>query len=644
MALTLTLAGLSWSTASHAQSNPAFYHPRYVACRDEKAPPATPAFATPGSPASPRPPPSLEPLPSRPAPRVVPIAPLVVIDVPMIEPVPARARPALVVATPAPTPTAAPAPMLTLGDNDFRCIGLSRGKAGVLRVLDAPPGARFAHHTDAASWRNDNARAAAASGFVEAIPALRRTLERPLPKNDAGLSLFEALDAKLHAARALGELGDTRSAALVAKHLAAREDEAWSLLWLSTLPTLARFDPVAAQDYAASVVGRVARGERRPTDAQAAGDETLLRAVLPLFVAPKAEHLALVSRLPASASGHSGTWYVECETLAARVRLGDKALEKALRAELATELRTQRASACYSQLMPDVLPGRAPDEVETLLFRQRYESMLRLLGHAKQKKAEGALDASWTAALAKLKAGLEKRSADDAAASARGHARSMHTETRALHLVALAYLGDTKAKAELEALARDASDEGVAPWLAVEHALALELSGAAELAARRVALAIERPTRRYSSSLDPKRGFVSVNEQVRVLDALAARGDARFALGLLSRDHSAREAAAQHLARRRPASACELVGDAAGKAEPEAVDDALLALSLLGDACRATAHRLWRDDKQPAHVRGMALELLAMLRDARVDAALGARQRGEPGFQRRARIIRWARE
>lgn len=667
LAAALALGLLVWPATAEAQSNPALYHPRYVACHDEHAeraragrpttvaaPSPAPATSAPTGDA-----PALALLPSRPPPRVLPIAPLVVIDVPLASPVPARSAPRVLVAgatapqgqvATAPV-TPAPAAPLALGENDFRCIGLTRGKAGVLRVLDAPPGARFAHHTSAADWRNVNARAAASSGFVEAVPALRRTLERPLPKREAGLALFEALDAKLHAARALGDLGDARSAASLTKHLREREDEAWSLLWLATLPALARLDAVAAQDYAASVVGRIVRGERRPRDPDAARDETLLRALLPLFVTPKAEHLALLARLPASASASSSTWYVECETLAARVRMGDAALTKALRAELSTDLRTQRAVACYSQVMPDVFPGEAPDEVDTLLFRERYESMLHLLSRAKQKKAAGALDATWTSALAKLERGLEQRSARDRAG---GPGRPLHDDERALHLVALAYLtpskpSHAKVKAELEALVRDPANERLAPWLAAEHALALELPGAADLAGRRVALAIELPTRRFSTKLDPTRGFVSVNEQVRVLDALAARGDARFALGLLSRDRSAREAAAGHLARLRPAllaqAACELVGDAAAKAEQEAVDDALLALSALGDTCRGTAHRLWSDAKQPTHVRAMALEWLAMLRDARVDAALGkGPRRGEPHAERRARIIRFARE
>jgi hypothetical protein len=126
-----------------------------------------------------------------------------------------------------------------------------------------------------------------------------------------------------------------------------------------------------------------------------------------------------------------------------------------------------------------------------------------------------------------------------------------------------------------------------------------------------------------------------------VIDDLARRRDPRFALGLLDRSRYAREAALHHLARLRPTAACALVGEAAVAAERDAVEDAFWALAALGDACRPEMARLATSPSQPDAVRGMALELLAMMRDRQVPAL--ARPEGKRDglgpAKRRARVI-----
>lgn len=630
------VASLAFAQAAAAQSNPGFFPARYVACHEEKA--RAPAAPAPSA----EPAPALLPVPRKRAPARLDIAPLEVVDVAVVEPLPSRA----------PLAAAAPAEKVVLveGENDFHCIGFARGRAGILRVVGAPAGARFAHHQGAASWRLVNVRAAGAIGLTEVIPHLRRELERPVPAGPADHGTFELLDAKLHAMRALGDLGDKESAGRIVAVLKSREDQSYSLIWQDYLEPLARLDPAAAQAYAVSLIERIASGKRRPTDKDAAGDDSMVREVLPLLTRPSAADLAVVQKLAADTDGHPSRWHDACDVLAARIRLGDDALRKALRAELSVDLRTNRAVVCYSQVMPFAFPGEEPDEVETLLFRHRYEAILNLLEKARSLAKEGKLDARWKEAQKKILEWLKKRSGEPEIAGGKSDTR-FSPQRRALHLTALAVLGDAAAKRELDQLVDDPADDGVAPWIAAEQALRFDLAGAADHAVKRLRWAIDHHTRRYDTDLDPKRGPLLVNDHVRVIDALAARGDARFALGLLDDERWGREAAAVHIARRKPAAACEIVGADAKRASTSglsgnAIDDAFWTLTLLGDACRGTMWKLLQDPKEPAAVRGMALEVLAMMRDARVAGMLESADKRDDlrAHRQRAKIIFHAKE
>jgi hypothetical protein len=629
LGLGLGIATIAMTAPAGAQSNPGFYPTRYLVCHEETGLPAPPA-APPASPMA-----GLIPVARKRAPALLDIAPLEVADVAMVEPLPARPP---LAAEPPPEPV-----VLMEGQNDFQCIGFTRGRAGILRVLAAPAGARFAHHSDAFSWRLVNARAAGAIGLTEAIPALRRLVDQPLPATE-DYRLFDVLDGRLHAMRALADLGDKASLPRFITALKSREDHSYSLIWQDSLESLARLDKAAAQTYAIDLLRRIVENARHPTDANAASDDSLVREVLPLLTSPSATDLALVQRLAADTEGHSSRWHDACDVLAARLRLGDAALQKALRSELSTDLRTNRATVCYSQVMPFAFPGDDPDEVDTLLFRHRYEAILHLLDRARGLVAkEGKLDARWKEAQKKILAWLQKRSGDPDVAGDRQDTR-FDPEQRALHLAALAALGDAKGQADLDRLIDDPKETRVAPWIAAEQALRLELPGAADHAVKRLRLAIDHHTDRYDTDLDPQRGPLVINDHVRVIDGLAARGDARFTLGLLDAERWGREAAAVHLARTKPAAACDLVGAAAKTSNGpglggEPVADAFWTLSLLGDTCRATMWKLLQDGAQPATVRGMALELLAMMRDPRVSGLLepagnrddlrAARQRAE---------------
>jgi hypothetical protein len=240
-------------------------------------------------------------------------------------------------------------------------------------------------------------------------------------------------------------------------------------------------------------------------------------------------------------------------------------------------------------------------------------------------------------AKSRLRAWLEKRSKDPDVAGDRSRNDYM-PEKRAMHLAALAALGDAAAKRQLDVWVADAKDDGTAPWVAAHYMLRLDLPGAADLGAKRLGIAHSQHMRRYSRDAWPRFGHHVVTEHGRIVQGLAARGDPRWVLGLLDRDGFTRELTTHLLSKQSPAGACELVAEAARSATDEAVDDAFWALSMSGDRCREAMRKLVADTAQPDHVRGMANEHLAMLRDASVKENLIGDKRFYASLGR-ARII-----
>ncbi|MBW2454844.1 MAG: hypothetical protein JRI68_10050 [Deltaproteobacteria bacterium] len=618
----------------------AFFPQRYVACHEEGQVAKT-VQVRPEPP--PRPPatPQLLPLARKRAPRPLTIAPLVVIDVARSEPLPASG------AHPEPSRIAvARAPerkrlVQVESRNDYLCIGLPRGTAGILRVLGAPPGTRYYHRGRSESWRRRNMRAAGAFGLHQATEPLRRQLARPIVAGLEGYQLTEHLQLKLAAGLALADLEDHAAAPALLAFVRSRELQSYPVVWEDALDPLARLDPLLAQQYAIEALTRVAD---RP--GQIRQGRRVIRHVLPLLTgrSPRAlQELRRVSALLVEPDGDPDG-HDACLVLGARARLGDEPLLAELRPELAVELRTQRGVACYSELISHVFPGRDPAEVPTLTHRQRYWEILALLRTMRDAERAGQQDPGFAVARAKLRSWLTQRAGEPDVRGDPTH-RDNNPERRALHLSALAFLGDRQARTQLDELIRDPADTGTAPWLAAHQALLLELPGAADLAAVRLGLAMTSNTRRFTQRSWTRRGLVRVTEHVEVIDELARRGDPRFALGLLDRNIFAREATVLHLARHRPPEACEIVGKAARRAQRESIQDAFWALSILGGACRDTMGRLARDRDEPPEVRGMALEALAMLRDSAVPALLKHPvKRGLKAAQGRAKIIHEARE
>lgn len=623
LAVLTVAAGVLVPAAAQGQS---LYFTRHFVCDDE---PRRIVVQSEPRPASARD--ELLPLPRRSAPSPLPIAPLLNIDVAVVQPIPVRKS------SPLDQP-AAPPPVMLASSLDYRCIGYPRGRAGILRVVSAPPGARFHGHGSSESWRLDNMRAAGAFGSRKAIRALRRTVDRPVPDTLEGWARGEQQRVKLGAARALADLGDKASAHRVLAWLRQVEQSEGTVFWKDALDSLPRLSPKLAQAYATVVASRSHRPDQLSDD-----HHTRLWAVLPLFQArsPKSVTVLRAVSPPLDRVSQDIKRTLLCRVLAARLRAGDDALRQELLPELgASDLRTSRSVTCYSELMPALYPGDDPDEVDVLTHRHRYEAMLTLIHNMLRRERAGDGDPRFATARRKLRAWLKSQSSTPKIAGGDTH-RDFSPITRARHLVALAALGDRQARAAIDRTIADPAEKGMAPWIGAHWLLRLDLPGAADVAARRLEIAVHHRSERYRSESWPHRGWQIVTEHVDVIDELAKRRDPRFALGLLDRQRYAREAALHHLARQRPAAACELVGRAALQAEDDAVMDAFWALSVLGDGCRETMARLASESSQPKVVRGMAVEHLAMIRDERVPGL--ARQAGKRDdlrvFKQRARLI-----
>ncbi len=614
------LIALLVGLAPHSAS--ALFPPRYVACQNESELRTVKQRKQPA--------PQWLPLSKK---RVSPlrVAPMEVDDVAQAQTMPSRR-----VAPREKPPTRV---VLVQSRNDYRCIGIPRGTPGILRVTSAPPGARFYRHNHPNSWRQRNMRVAGVFNLRATVPALRRELSRPIPKQAEPWLQHQLRRNKHYAARALADIGDRASGPAVLAFLRSEERDGFNL-WRDTLDTLPRLEPKRAQAYALDLIRRATRNPGLLKK-----NSQLLRDVLPLVVTPSAGARDVIERAAftlvtddAAARGHfSGA----CELVAAQVRMGNTQLRNELRRELATDLRTQRAVACYSKWMPVLFPGHDSGEADVWMHRQRYLSLLNWLARTRDSEPSQNDVGARRRLLTWLKARSKK---PDIIKNERD--RRYSPTTRALHLAALSAMGDRRAKSALDALIKDSSDEGTAPWIAAFHALRLELPGAADLAAARLRLGILKSTRRFSSKRWEKRGAVNITEQGHVIEELTRRGDARFALGLLSRSVFDRELTAMLIARRRPASACAIVGNAAAKAQRQAVDDAFWSLSVLGRKCQTTMRRLTRDPSQPPSVRGMANEYLAMLRHKSVPSHTSVllRDRDHRASAQRARIIFSAKE
>lgn len=573
--------------------------PRYLTCKDE--PPQRPRATTPAS----APPNDLALVPRVRSPGKLVIVAHLVDDAALAEPIPDRA----------PTAQAArPAPALSRESvNGIHCLGLVRGQASMMRVLSAPPGTHFYGHPEPRSFLADQMIAASAFDAKAAIAPLRITFARPLPNALAKYQDFERVSMKGHAAMALAELGDVASAPAIREMLVALETLRLGSTWRDTLQALVTLDRATAAAYAVELVERMADGK---TAAHPSAHD--LGVVLDAIDAKDAARaIPALTRL--GSTGHDG-----CLAVGARLRLGDEALAKTVRPDLAGTLSTNLGATCYSQIVLALAPGRAMSELPILLLRARWEAIAELALVVRGRDR--------TTLATRIRATL-----------ARPH-QGFRDHDDTYRLGALATLGDEAALRDLYALVDAPQDDTDRPWVAAVYALHGGLPEARAHAQRLLQTGARRAV--SNGEVDALTSGVAGSWPVKLVRELARQQSPLAALGLLQRDRHAREAAMFVVSRQKPQGACDLVTDAAHlAAEREVVDSAFWALTALGTQCQVAMGRLARDRAQPGHVRGMALEHLAMIRAPETEslaaawAAEGPRSSAEQASMHRTRIV-----
>ena len=582
-------------TTRDANAHPLFFE-RYLVCNldDERATPAparSPDTSTGDA--------NFVLLPRRSPPKPLNAVPLVIAD--LVQPSPIgsgqKAPPISLVTTDGDTE-------LTGQSLDYRCIGLPRGRAGILRVLSGSLQKRYRSELRTEDTIERYAIAAGTFNLTETLPAIRSKFERPIPEEFEPWMKLQRLHMKVTLAQSLADLADRASAPMVRDFLVERESRDFPGYWEDTLNSLARLDPELAQRYAVEALGRVADTKDLGT-----AEQNRTRHLLGLLRTPSKETLDVLKRLSAREDPHDeGRGHDSCLLMAARVRMGDNTLGSALASELSVDLRTNRSSNCYSELVEVVFPGEAASEIDTLLFRHRYQELLAFV-------IRFADDDSAVAKTTKQKLldWLDKRLSEPEISGGKGD-RRFNVDQRAIHLALMAKLGRKPQEKLLFELIRDPKDTSVGPWIAARAALDLGLADAEDAAVARLRLAIVNNTDRYSRDSWPKEGEIVITEHGEVVRRLAARKNYGFVLGLLDKQQFTRHLTTAELARTRPQGACKRVMSEASQAEEEAVRDAFWALTILGDECRPVFDEALDGAKTTEDVRGMSMEGRAMLR------------------------------
>ncbi len=610
--MTCLALGVVAISTSEARSDPDPLFPREaLACRKESdAPRAAPADE--GD--------SFTAISRHAPPRDVTRVDLVVDDVAIAEPIPrSKVDPAIDVAPPIET---------IASENDFRCTGPVRGRAGMLRVLDSPPGSRWPDGSTDRAEKRAFARGAGIFDVREAAPLLRRELSRPVPET-ASYDGFDILQSDLTAIRGLADLDDRAAAPLVREFLAHHEASYMFYPWKDALESLARLDPAVAESYAIEVAGRAADDPKHFGDAS----QSVL-AVLPFFTTPSDEARAALKKLAGSLASDTSDigWYFECNVLATSMRMGDPDLRSEFAPILAGKANdTQREVMCYSQIIGAAFPGDDPSEVETLVLRHRFVEILRLVARMRDADAAHAPLAGSDAARTKIRAFLTKTLQAD----------GTFADDRVYALTTLAVMGDHDALEKLYATVDDPADDHADAWYAARFALEQHLPGAADHAAVRLTWGVSHYLDdswsgagfRQGEHVDDvvlDRDGVRFDERAALVEAMANAHDPRFALGLLQDDERTHPLAAFFLARQRPAAACGIVTEASKKADRLHLTDAFWSLSVLfadsdgkpselGAACKKDFEALARDKTAPERARELAIDDLAMLRETEAE-------------------------
>ena len=302
--------------------------------------------------------------------------------------------------------------------------------------------------------------------------------------------------------------------------------------------------------------------------------------------------------------------------MAARIKLGDRALRKKVRTAMLGSYSGTWMATCDNKLVR-AFGGEAADAGVLIRHLGRPD---RGLDHGVTNTAYGRLlelvSESRFLPRKQLRKAFEERAtwphvADPSAGTFVSHYPVYNN-------LVLAALGDKRALRAVMAVLVNTSDQSGLAWLAAYWSIRLKLPGTEKAVAT---LMVGGGVARDSNRSGIYRGIRS-----RVLNAFVATypKSSAWAAMVVNADGNASERALYHLSRRRPPQACAPAIRAAyktrGRLTDRAAEFGLLALTALGDACLARLETMAADGKAPRAARGAALEIAAALGSNRVSS------------------------
>ncbi len=473
------------------------------------------------------------------------------------------------------------------GDNWYWCLGATEGRAGMVAELRS----RSGELDDAARW-------AGLLNYTEAAEPLRALLADP-PDAERPWLLG-------HVATALAELEDASAVPSIVELARRFENENWTV-WEQAANALTTLGGPDATAYALELAQRTPAFDS--TWAANSVDE-----VLPLLLQADPQALRPVLERWTAGGGQEGVReFLFARLESARVRLGDPALLADTRRRLGTPETSVPARPEFYVAALGTDPADIPSLVRMASStspeaREAYLAILRFadrLDAQGRDVPEGAAGERRTRELDTARQELVNRLRE--LTEYREDREHVQFEARqlALHHAALATLGDEDSRRRLVELIDD-DVETVIPWLAAQYAVTLDLPEARG----KLAAMVVRGTR-SGVPLD------LWETRAAFVDAVAPRfgaDDAAWSVLLLDTNANARRRALRWLARLRPPGACAAVADATAGADEEAIEDGVLALSVLGDGCLCRLQALAYDKTSAERARLVAVEVLAMMR------------------------------
>lgn len=461
------------------------------------------------------------------------------------------------------------------GESIYLCLGADEGEAALLEELDRRP-------------TTDVVRLIAELHLTDAGDKLKALL-----RDDA---TDEFLKADI--AVALLALGDT---SIVDELLAlsGQWEDGPGSAWESLTAALAAGGHANA--YALGLLQRIegpVRGGR---------DETHLLWALPILV--EANSTRALRTLQTLTEGEQAREIIHAPMMAARIRLGDTVLHRAMRARL--EVRNSPVP-----VQPHHYWGALDDPADTVALLRGIRRHSGREAVAAYRAVNRMVVAHQASELQALHRGLNELTE---------HVESEVNGRRGLgeltyHHMALARLGEGASRRRLVEIAGlDETAENVV----IATLAAVELAGpagrrAAEEVFVRSSAGLAGPDASPAAELMSRVGGRDSghDERMKLVDRLAEDGNHHgWVLALMDRHPRVRRRALHWFSRKRPAAACELV--TARAAEREAAEDGvqfgLLALTVLGDDCEDRVERLASQRGVRNITKGMAVEVLAMM-------------------------------